>query len=150
MYENTATVQFQHRVLGISTAVGAVGLATAGLTAASTSSAAKMALLTPQARVGLMAVGASALGQVTLGIVTLLQYVPITLAAAHQIGSIVVFTSSMYLAHSLRYAQPALKRLAATASTNVSGTAASSSASATSAAAVKSGKTVVESVTRRA
>lgn len=108
--ENTATVQFNHRLLGVSTAVGAIGLAGVGLLTAA--SPARRALLTPQARIGLMALGASAAGQMTLGITTLLYYVPISLAAAHQMGSIVVFTSGVYLAHSLRYARPALKRFA--------------------------------------
>jgi len=43
----------------------------------------------------------------------LLMYVPLSLAAAHQLGSIVVLTSGVYLAHSLRYARPALTRAAA-------------------------------------
>ncbi|KAG7356627.1 heme A synthase [Nitzschia inconspicua] len=105
LYENTATVQFNHRVLGLSTAAGALGLVALGL------SPARAALITPQARLGLYAVGGAALGQVMLGITTLLQYVPIYLAAAHQIGSIVVFSSGLYLAHSLRYARPALARI---------------------------------------
>mmetsp|Transcript_40038 Transcript_40038/g.96679 ORF Transcript_40038/g.96679 Transcript_40038/m.96679 type:complete len:447 (-) Transcript_40038:108-1448(-) len=137
MYENTATVQFQHRMLGLTTAAGAVGLATAGLTSAS-----KMtALVTPQARIGLMAVGASAVGQVTLGVVTLLQYVPISLAAAHQIGSIVVFTSGVYLAHSLRYARPAIVKQITAAATKVS----SSTATASAASA---GKSVAEAAVK--
>jgi heme a synthase len=106
LYENTATVQFNHRVLGISTAAGALGLVALGL------SPARSAIITPQARFGLYAVGGAALGQVTLGITTLLQCVPISLAAAHQVGSVVVFSSGLYLAHSLRYARPALARIA--------------------------------------
>jgi heme a synthase len=104
-YENTATVQFNHRVLGLTTAAGALGLVMLSL------SPARAALITPQARVGVYAVGGAALGQVTLGITTLLHYVPITLAAAHQIGSVVVLSSGLYLAHSLRYAPPALARI---------------------------------------
>jgi cytochrome c oxidase assembly protein subunit 15 len=120
LYENTATVQFNHRVLGVSTAVGAVGLAAFGL------SPARAALITPQARMGMYAVGGAALGQVTLGITTLLHYVPISLAAAHQIGSIVVFSSGLYLAHSLRYAsRPALARIRRDTATKVAKTAAS-------------------------
>jgi cytochrome c oxidase assembly protein subunit 15 len=119
LYENTAAVQFNHRVLGISTAVGAVGLAVFGL------SPARAALITPQARMGLYAVGGAALGQVTLGITTLLHYVPLSLAAAHQIGSIVVFSSGIYLAHSLRYARPALARVSRGTAGNVAKTGAS-------------------------
>ena len=102
--ENTATVQFNHRLLGSATAVTAISLAMTGLSPAS------VALISPQARMGLYAVGVSSVGQVTLGITALLNYVPISLAAAHQLGSIVVFTSGIYLAHSLRYARPAILR----------------------------------------
>jgi cytochrome c oxidase assembly protein subunit 15 len=105
LYENTATVQFNHRVLGVSTATGALGLVAYGL------SPARALLLTPQGRLGLQALGLAAVGQVTLGITTLLYYVPISLAAVHQMGSIVVLSSGLYLAHSLRYARPALARL---------------------------------------
>jgi cytochrome c oxidase assembly protein subunit 15 len=100
--ENTATVQLNHRILGSATAVGAISLVVVGL------SPAKAALLTPQVRNGLYAVGLASVGQVTLGIITLLNYVPISLAAAHQLGSIVVFTSGVCLAHSLRYVRPAI------------------------------------------
>lgn len=107
--ENTAMVQFNHRVLGISTAVAALGLV--GLSLASPGKAKSAVLFTPQVRMGVYAVGTSALGQVLLGITTLLQYVPLSLAAAHQVGSIVVFSSGIYLTHSLRYARPALAML---------------------------------------
>lgn len=102
--ENTATVQFNHRVLGSATAVTALTLAAIGL------SPSRAAALTPQARRGLYAVGAAATAQAALGITTLLTYVPISLAAAHQLGSIVVFTSSLYLGHALRYSRPSLVR----------------------------------------
>mmetsp|Transcript_26987 Transcript_26987/g.59338 ORF Transcript_26987/g.59338 Transcript_26987/m.59338 type:complete len:423 (+) Transcript_26987:232-1500(+) len=107
--ENTATVQFNHRVLGVSTAVAALGLAGLGL--ASPAKGKSAALFTRQVRTGLYAVGATSIGQMLLGITTLLQYVPLSLAAAHQVGSIVVFSSGIYLTHSLRYARPALARL---------------------------------------
>jgi len=41
-----------------------------------------------------------------------LTYVPLTLGVAHQLGSIVVFTCSLYLGHALRYARPSLMRTA--------------------------------------
>jgi len=107
--ENTAMVQFNHRVLGISTAVAAFGLVGLGL--ASPGKAKAAAFFTPQVRMGVFAVGTTALGQVLLGITTLLQYVPLSLAAAHQVGSVVVFSSGIYLTHSLRFARPALARL---------------------------------------
>ena len=102
--ENTATVQFNHRILGSATALTALSLAAIGL------SPSRAAALSPQARRGLYAVGTAATAQAALGITTLLTYVPISLAAIHQLGSIVVFTSSLYLGHALRYARPSLVR----------------------------------------
>ena len=102
--DNTATVQFNHRLLGTSVAITGLSLVALGL------SPSKSALITPQTRRGLYAVGLATVGQVTLGITTLLYYVPISLAATHQLGSIVVLTSGVYLAHSLRYVRPAVLR----------------------------------------
>lgn len=102
--ENTAAVQFNHRLLGTATALTAVSVAALGL------SPARVALLTPQARRGMYAIALAATGQFTLGVTTLLHYVPLSLAAAHQLGSIVVFSSALYSAHALRYARPALVR----------------------------------------
>ncbi|KAI2499064.1 Cytochrome oxidase assembly protein [Fragilaria crotonensis] len=101
--EDSATVQFNHRLLGQVTGVAA--LAMVGF--------ARPHLMTPQARRGLTAVGLATTAQVVLGITTLLNYVPISLAAVHQLGSVVVFTSGLYLVHSLRYARPALLHQAA-------------------------------------
>jgi heme a synthase len=100
--ENTVTVQFNHRVLGTATAAGAITLVSLG----------KGHLLTRQARHGLWAIGLAATSQMTLGVVTLLNCVPISLAAAHQLGAVVVMTSGLYFCHSLRYAKPALIRTA--------------------------------------
>mmetsp|Transcript_6436 Transcript_6436/g.9108 ORF Transcript_6436/g.9108 Transcript_6436/m.9108 type:complete len:425 (+) Transcript_6436:179-1453(+) len=108
LVSNTATVQWNHRVLGTSTAISALALAAVGGV-----SGTKAALVTPQVRKGLMAVGVAATAQMSLGIVTLLTYVPLGLAATHQVGSIVVFSSGLYLVHSLRYARPAVVRAAA-------------------------------------
>jgi len=107
--ENTATVQWNHRVLGSLTTATALSVAAFGLMGN------KAALLTPQARKGLIAVGLATVGQFTLGVTTLLNYVPLGLAAAHQLGSVVVFTSGVYLVHSLRYARPAVVRAATAA-----------------------------------
>mmetsp|Transcript_18274 Transcript_18274/g.26234 ORF Transcript_18274/g.26234 Transcript_18274/m.26234 type:complete len:391 (-) Transcript_18274:28-1200(-) len=98
--EDTATVQFNHRILGMTTAATALGIL----------ALAKPNVMTPQARNGIYAVGLAATGQMTLGIYTLLNYVPISLAAVHQLGGVVVFTSGLYLVHSLRYVRPALLR----------------------------------------
>lgn len=102
LFENTATVQWNHRVLGTCTALSALGVAGYGLLAKQ--GGVGSSSTTPQVRRGLMALGTAATAQMTLGIVTLLNYVPITLAASHQLGSLVVLTCGIYTAHSLRYA----------------------------------------------
>ena len=101
MFETTATVQWNHRVLGTATAVSALSVAGYGLLRNNSISSSST---TPQVRRGLMALGTAATAQMSLGIATLLNYVPISLAASHQLGSLVVLTCGVYTAHSLRYA----------------------------------------------
>lgn len=103
LFETTATVQWNHRVLGTCTALSAIGVAGYGLSRGRVSSA-TIPTITPQARRGLMALGTAATAQMSLGIVALLNYVPVGLAASHQLGSLVVLTCGIYTAHSLRYA----------------------------------------------
>lgn len=100
--ENTATVQWNHRVLGAATATTGILVAAYGLR--------RPGMITPQVRNGLLVLGAAVTGQFTLGVVTLLNYVPISLAAAHQLGSVFVFSSGLYLLHSLRYVRPVIIR----------------------------------------
>lgn len=129
LVENTATVQFNHRVLGTATALTALSVAAMGLvqapsTVSATASKAALMAVTPQVRKGLYAIGVVATGQFTLGVTTILHYVPISLAAAHQLGSIVLFTSGIYLVHALRYARPAVLRAARTCTATATATAA--------------------------
>lgn len=107
IFENTATVQFNHRVLGVTTALSAITLSGIGLFHPAT-----RASMTSQALRGIKLVGGIATAQATLGITTLLNYVPIPLAAAHQLGSLALVTSGFYLVHSFRYARPAMIRMA--------------------------------------
>ncbi|KAH8044050.1 cytochrome C oxidase assembly protein [Aureococcus anophagefferens] len=81
LFENTATVQFDHRSLAYATS------AAVGALAASAAAGPFSALpLAPRAFV--VAGSAAVVGQVSLGVATLLAYVPIELAAAHQAGSL--------------------------------------------------------------
>jgi heme a synthase len=100
--EHTPTVQFHHRVVATTTAISAYALAYKGWQ--------HRASVTPQVRRGLAAVALVTGAQFTLGVVTLISYVPVSLAAAHQLGSIAVLTSSLYLCHSLKYVRPSLLR----------------------------------------
>jgi len=100
IFENTATVQWDHRALAITTASSMLGLSTMAL------SKNFSPLLTPQARRGIIVMTTAGIGQVCLGISTLLLYVPINIAAAHQLGSLALLSSGLYVVHSLRYVSP--------------------------------------------
>ena len=106
LMENTATVQWNHRVLGTTTAITGITMAALAFR--------QPHLLTPQlCRAGKLA-GAFTAAQFTLGVTTLLYYVPISLAAVHQLGSVAVLTSGLYLLHSAKYAvRPTIRRAVA-------------------------------------
>ena len=101
-FENTATVQFDHRVLALTTLSSV-----AGLYAAARRSAGGLvwAALPTQARALFHATATMAVGQVGLGIATLLLYVPIPLAAVHQFGSLTLLTFLTALTHSLNFSK---------------------------------------------
>jgi len=105
-FENTAMVQWNHRVLGTSTALSALTLTGLGLFHPAARNA-----ITPQVNRGLKLLGGVAVGQMSLGIATLLSYVPIGLAAVHQLGSLVLLSSGIYVVHSLRYVSPGVMRI---------------------------------------
>lgn len=91
-FDNMATVQFTHRVLAVTLFV---------LVVAMWWRARRMALPARARRVvGL--VPAAAVLQVALGISTLLLVVPVSLAAAHQAGALVLLTALLLSAHAMR------------------------------------------------
>ena len=90
-FENVATVQFDHRVLAITTVTGIIVLWIMSL---------KRALPKP-VLIGMHALLAAAVLQVTLGISTLLLVVPVTLAAAHQAGALLLFSVILFVNHRL-------------------------------------------------
>ena len=157
-YENTATVQFNHRFCGMTTALSGISLSLYGLyriypsilsssigsssTTISTATPGSIlkvnpSLLLPSVRTGLLAIGMAVTGQFTLGVTTLMMYVPISLAALHQIGSIVVLTSSIYLLHTTRTILKALPTATKTISTTIASTAATTNSVLTNPALVR-------------
>ena len=98
-FENTATVQLDHRVLAY--ASSAAVLSTAGL-ARFGAGGALWKVLPGATRVAIGGMGAMLGVQVGLGVSTLLLYVPIELAAAHQLGSLALLSFTTAAAHSLR------------------------------------------------
>jgi cytochrome c oxidase assembly protein subunit 15 len=92
LFENIATVQFNHRLLAyvLLLVIPAFWLA------------ARKFALPRQAQTPLHLLLAWLAVQVTLGITTLIYVVPVPLAAAHQGGALVLFTLALYAHHSLR------------------------------------------------
>lgn len=60
--------------------------------------------LSNASRLALVHVGGMVFVQVGLGIATLVHYVPISLASAHQAGSLTLLTFATWLSHTLRRA----------------------------------------------
>lgn len=88
VFENVLTIQFQHRALALSVSFAAL------LFALSLLRRGPKALRLPSMAVLLMAIA-----QPTLGVLTLLFYVPIDLAAAHQMGGFLFVASLVWLSH---------------------------------------------------
>ncbi|GFQ06227.1 cytochrome c oxidase assembly protein cox15 [Phtheirospermum japonicum] len=94
-FENTSTVQLDHRILATATlfSIGGLWWSTRKLNIhPAIRSTAGMAVL-----------------QVTLGISTLVSYVPVSLGTAHQAGALTLLTLMILLNHTLR--RPSLHRL---------------------------------------
>lgn len=95
-FENTATVQFDHRALALASTAA---VATAwGLARR----AAVWPLLPPATRLAVHGMAGAVAVQVSLGVSTLLLYVPLELAAAHQLGSLALLSCCAAAAHSLK------------------------------------------------
>jgi len=91
-FENVAAVQFNHRILAMTTVASVIVLWLAG----------ERGALPSPARHALHALLAIALLQLSLGISTLLLVVPIPLAAAHQAGAVFLLTAALVFRHRLR------------------------------------------------
>lgn len=90
--DNVATVQFDHRILAVSTLVSILAYRTMAARSG----------LPARARPAANALLHTGLLQVALGISTLLMAVPVVLGAMHQAVAMLLFTVSLYLLHSLR------------------------------------------------
>jgi heme a synthase len=91
-FDNVPAIQFDHRLLAMTTAAAILFLAARGLSVK----------LPRPAHIALLALFAAVTLQVGLGISTLLLVVPIPLAVAHQAGAIVLLTSAIVLRHTMR------------------------------------------------
>lgn len=89
-FEDLATVQFQHRILAILSALLVFGFWYAGRT------------LQPEWRMRVNVMLGVVVLQVVMGISTLLMVVPIPLAAAHQAGAVLLLIAAIWARHGLR------------------------------------------------
>jgi len=93
LFNNMATVQFDHRAIAWALALLIPWFAVRVLRARD---------VEPRARLGAVILLAALVLQISLGITTLLLVVPVPVAAAHQAGAVVLFSAALNLAHALR------------------------------------------------
>lgn len=105
-FENSATVQADHRALALTTTAAALGMFWYARRGAA--GGALWAALPPTPRATTSVTAGLVAAQASLGITTLLQCAPLPLAASHQAGALTVLASSMWAAHSLRFARSPL------------------------------------------
>lgn len=91
-FENVTTVQFDHRLLATITFISIISFYIVAMGKNPP----------PRVRIGLHLMLAMLFIQVTLGISTLLMYVPVALAAAHQGGALLLFTIVLFVTHQIR------------------------------------------------
>jgi len=92
LFENPVAVQFNHRVLGLTTTAAVLAFSLASLSV-------KFGRRAATAR-NLLA--AMVIVQASLGIGTLLYHVPIPMAAAHQTGSLALLSFALWLGYNLK------------------------------------------------
>jgi cytochrome c oxidase assembly protein subunit 15 len=99
-FEHPPAVQFMHRVLAVTTFASVLALW----------AATRFRGIMPRLRAASSVLMAVAALQVLLGVSTLLLYVPIPLAAAHQATAVLVFTAAIWLLHEIRMARRVIAR----------------------------------------
>ncbi|XP_061802461.1 heme A synthase COX15 [Nerophis lumbriciformis] len=91
-FENPTTVQFDHRILAVTSLTAITGLYLFS----------RRMVLPRRAKIAISLLAAMAYGQVALGISTLLLYVPTSLAATHQSGSVALLSLAIWVLAELR------------------------------------------------
>ncbi|OAQ93644.1 electron transfer protein 1, mitochondrial precursor [Purpureocillium lilacinum] len=105
MLENPSTVQLDHRILAVSTFCTILALFAYSRTG-------RVAAVLPRnAKKGTMGLVHLVTLQAALGISTLIYMVPISLAAVHQAGALMVLTGALVLSHRLHIPKPTVRML---------------------------------------
>jgi cytochrome c oxidase assembly protein subunit 15 len=94
LFENIATVQFDHRLLAMLTLISAAVFW----------AFARKSGVAGSARIGIHLLLLTALIQVALGISTLLLHVPVALGATHQAGALTLLSVALFVNHRLQRA----------------------------------------------
>ncbi len=94
--ENRTTIQFDHRILAILTAVFVGGLWLS----------ARRQPLSAETQRAIHYLAIALILQFTLGLLTLLLAVPVAIAALHQLGAVILFSAAIYAAHNFRRFTP--------------------------------------------
>jgi cytochrome c oxidase assembly protein subunit 15 len=95
VFENLSAVQFDHRLLATLTAITVITAVIAGLRAE----------LPRGARLAVLFMGGAVLTQYALGVATLLSFVAIPLAVAHQGTAVLLLAATLTATHTLRGAK---------------------------------------------
>jgi len=90
-FEDITTIQFNHRIFAYVIVALVLTFAAKAL---------KTDIQGP-ARIGIFALVGFLILQVTLGISTLIFYMPVPVAAAHQVGAVALLSASLFVSHSL-------------------------------------------------
>nr|CCA14856.1 cytochrome oxidase assembly protein putative [Albugo laibachii Nc14] len=99
-FENPALVQLKHRILAVSSLVAYTAVY------AKARKPSCWSQLPPETRMAFTAMIAVVGGQGVLGVTMLVNAVPTSLALVHQSGAALIFASSLWAIHSLRFARP--------------------------------------------
>jgi cytochrome c oxidase assembly protein subunit 15 len=94
-FEDITTIQFNHRMFAYLIVALVIVFALKTLRAD----------IKGPAKIGVFCLIGLLIMQVTLGISTLLFYVPVPVAAAHQVGAVALLSASLFISHSLRHSQ---------------------------------------------
>ncbi|MGB2154320.1 MAG: COX15/CtaA family protein, partial [Porticoccaceae bacterium] len=92
-FEDITTIQFNHRMFAYLIVALVLTFATRALKAD----------IQGYARLGIFALLGFLVLQVSLGISTLIFYMPVPVAAAHQVGAVALLSASLFISHSLAH-----------------------------------------------
>ena len=95
-FEDITTIQFNHRILAYIIALFILGFVIKAFNSK----------VSGKLRIAVISLLVLLVIQISLGISTLIFYVPISVAAAHQVGAVALLTAALFVSHSLNNKKP--------------------------------------------